>query len=91
MATNHYVYMLECKDGTLYTGYTVDLEERIKMHEAGKAAKYTRGRGPFRLVHIETYSTKREALQREYAIKRLPRAKKRELIEKGNRCDEDSE
>ncbi|WP_338079588.1 GIY-YIG nuclease family protein [Aquibacillus halophilus] len=46
----HFVYMLKCKDGTLYTGYTNDIRKRVRMHEQGKGAKYTKGRGPFKLV-----------------------------------------
>lgn len=80
MATKHYVYILQCSDGTLYTGYTVNVERRIKLHETGKGAKYTRGRGPFKLLHEESFSTKSEALQREYEIKSWPRDKKLLLI-----------
>ena len=78
---SHSVYVLECGDGTYYTGYTNRLEERIEAHENGEGAKYTRGRGPFELVHRETYETKSEALSREHEIKNLTRAKKEELIE----------
>lgn len=82
MGRNHYVYILRCSDETLYTGYTIDIERRIKLHEAGKGAKYTRGRGPFTLMYEECYSTKREALQREYEIKSWSRAQKLSLINK---------
>lgn len=82
MANKHYVYILQCKDNTLYTGYTVNIEERIRLHEAGKGAKYTRGRGPFRLVYQESFATKAEAMQREYEIKQWNRAKKIALINK---------
>ncbi|WP_053216968.1 GIY-YIG nuclease family protein [Virgibacillus senegalensis] len=74
------VYMLECKDGTLYTGYTNNLERRIAMHENGKGAKYTRGRGPFRLVYCQSFSTKEEAMHEEYRIKQLSRKQKDKLI-----------
>src|SRR5690625_7153860 len=57
---SHIVYMLRCSDDTLYTGYTTDLARRVQMHEEGKGAKYTRGRGPFRVVYIEKYDTKEE-------------------------------
>jgi len=77
----HLVYILKCKDNTLYTGYTNDLTNRLKMHTEGKGAKYTRGRGPFQVVYTEEFVTKEEAMQREYEIKRLPRMKKKELIE----------
>lgn len=80
MSKIHVVYILKCKDNSLYTGYTNDLENRMKMHESGKGAKYTRGRGPFEVIHTEEFSTKEAAMQREYQIKRLPRSKKKELI-----------
>lgn len=76
----HIVYMLKCKDNTLYTGYTNDLEHRLKMHTSGKGAKYTRGRGPFQVVFIEKFPTKEEALKREYQIKQLNRKAKFQLI-----------
>lgn len=78
----HYVYMLKCKDHTLYTGYTTDVERRLKMHEQGKGAKYTRGRGPFELVYVEELADKSLALRREAAIKKLTSAQKRELVGK---------
>lgn len=71
------VYILKCKDNTLYTGYTNDLNERLKMHESGKGAKYTRGRGPFEIMYVETFLTKQEAMRREYAIKQLSRKQKK--------------
>lgn len=77
----HYVYILECKDGSFYTGYTTDIVRRVDMHTSGKGAKYTRGRGPFKLKLSETYDTKERAMQREYEIKQLSRAEKIELIE----------
>lgn len=80
MGNKHYVYMLRCKDDSLYTGYTTDVEKRIKLHESGKGAKYTRGRGPFQLVYKEELTTKSAALQREHAIKKLQRKDKVELI-----------
>ena len=76
----HYVYILKCADETLYTGYTTDLDRRLKVHNAGKGAKYTRGRLPVRLVYFEFFETKKEALQREYAIKNLTRLQKIKLI-----------
>jgi putative endonuclease len=72
--------MLKCKDQSLYTGYTNDLANRLRMHESGKGAKYTRGRGPFQVVHTEAYDTKEEALRREYQIKQLSRSEKEDLI-----------
>ena len=79
----NYVYILRCGDGSLYTGWTNHLEERVAAHQAGRGAKYTRGRGPVELVYWECFSTKEEAMRREYAIKRLSRADKLKLIEKG--------
>ena len=76
----NYAYMVECSDGTLYTGYTNDLEKRIKAHNSGKGAKYTRSRLPVTLVYFEEYETKELAQSREWHIKRLTRAKKLELI-----------
>ena len=75
------VYILQCSDGTLYTGITDDLSRRISMHNAGKGAKYTRGRGPVTLVYQESCPDKGGALRREHAIKSLPRAKKLELAD----------
>ncbi|MDO5345999.1 MAG: GIY-YIG nuclease family protein [Lachnospiraceae bacterium] len=76
----NYVYMVECRDGSLYTGWTNHLEERITAHNLGKGAKYTKGRRPVRLVYFECFDTKEEALRREYAIKQLPRREKLLLI-----------
>ncbi|HLR02628.1 MAG TPA: GIY-YIG nuclease family protein [Virgibacillus sp.] len=76
----HTVYILRCHDGSLYTGYTNDLEHRVRMHESGKGAKYTRGRGPFQVMYVETFPTKEKAMQREHAIKQLTRKGKFELI-----------
>ena len=72
-STKNFVYILQCKDNSLYTGWTNDIDKRLKAHNSGKGAKYTRGRGPVRLVHLETFETKEEALKRERAIKRLKR------------------
>lgn len=76
----HIVYILRCGDGSLYTGYTNNLENRLKMHESGKGAKYTRGRGPFQVMFIEKFPTKEAALKREYEIKQLTRKGKLQLI-----------
>jgi len=73
------VYMLQCKDGTLYTGITDDLEHRLAAHSAGKGAKYTRGRGPLLLRYVERCESHSQALKREYALKQLPRTAKVEL------------
>ena len=70
------VYILECADRTLYTGITNDLEQRLEKHAKGTGAKYTRGRGPFRLVYAQRLKTKSRALKRELEIKSLRRAEK---------------
>lgn len=75
------VYMLKCGDGSIYTGWTNDLEKRIKAHSSGKGAKYTRSRLPVELVHFEFYESKEEALRREAKIKKLDRLSKLRLIE----------
>ena len=74
------VYILECGDGTLYTGITDDLERRLKAHSEGKGAKYTRGRGPLILRHREELPDKGTALKREYAIKQLSKPEKMALF-----------
>ena len=81
----YYVYIVKCADGTLYTGFTTNIERRINEHNYSirKAAKYTRSRRPVSLVHNEEYKTMSEALKREHAIKKLSRKRKIELIEKG--------
>lgn len=76
----HYVYILECNDGSYYTGYTNNLEKRFEMHQTGKGAKYTRGRTPVQLLFSEVYETKTEAMQVEYRIKQLNRKQKEEYI-----------
>lgn len=81
---NHYTYILECKDQTLYTGYTTDLDRRLKVHNEGKGAKYTKVRRPVKLVYHETFDNKSEALKREYALKQLSRKQKLALIKEGN-------
>jgi len=77
----NYTYILECKDGTYYTGWTNDLQKRVDDHNAGKGAKYTRSRLPVKLVYHETFETKEEAMRREYEIKQLNKTKKRKLME----------
>lgn len=77
---NYFIYILECDDGTLYTGYTTDLDHRLQMHNEGKGAKYTRSRLPVRRVYDEVFDTKRAAMQREYAIKQLTKRQKQALI-----------
>jgi putative endonuclease len=75
-----FVYMVECADKTLYTGWTTDVERRLKAHNAGRGAKYTRERSPVRLVYIEEVADRRAAMKRELEIKRMRRAKKLQLI-----------
>ena len=74
------VYIVRCRDGTLYTGCTNDLAKRIAAHNEGKGAKYTRSRHPVTLVYFETFETKEEAMRREFAIKQLSRKEKLHLI-----------
>ena len=74
-------YILKCNDNSLYTGWTNDITHRLKMHNEGKGAKYTRGRDPVELVYLEEFETKQEAMSREAKIKRLSRKEKLLLIE----------
>lgn len=74
------VYILRCRDDTLYTGMTDDLDRRLEAHNSGKGAKYTRGRGPVTVVYREACADKSTALKREHAIKTLTRAQKLALI-----------
>lgn len=77
----HVVYVLECSDGTFYTGYTTDLERRVAEHDAGEGAKYTRGRAPVEVVHVERYDSRSDAMSREHGIKQLSRAEKETLVD----------
>lgn len=83
----NYTYILECADGTLYTGWTSDLQKRIDTHNAGNGAKYTRSRLPVRLVYFEAHTEKQEAMRRECQIKRMTRAEKLALIQKNGELD----
>jgi len=76
----HYIYILKCADDSLYTGYTTHLDRRLAVHNSGKGAKYTRVRLPVERVYEESFDSKREAMQREYAIKQMTRAQKLKLI-----------
>ncbi|WP_188205597.1 GIY-YIG nuclease family protein [Alkalibacillus aidingensis] len=78
-----YTYMLRCKDGSLYTGYTNDVEARVAKHQAGEAAKYTRAKLPVELVYQEEFKTKSEAMKREAEIKRLNKVAKERLVRSG--------
>lgn len=77
---NAFIYIVECADGTLYTGWTINVEKRVLAHNTKKGAKYTRNRLPVKVVYVESFSSKIEAQQREYAIKQLNRAEKLKLI-----------
>ena len=77
----NYTYILRCGDGSLYTGWTNDLEKRIRTHNEGRGGKYTRSRLPVELVYHEEFETKEEAMRREWEIKQLTRAEKERLIE----------
>ncbi|MFB6282512.1 MAG: GIY-YIG nuclease family protein [Halobacteria archaeon] len=79
--TGHYVYIVRCSDGSLYTGYTTDVDRRIHEHNAGEGAKYTRGRTPVTLVYLEGHGTCGEALSREHEIKEMTREGKQRLVE----------
>ena len=81
----HYTYMLKCKDGTYYIGYTNDLEKRVKAHNEGKGAKYTKGRGPVELIYYEEYEEKNIAMRREWEMKKLTRSQKEELCKSKKR------
>jgi len=76
-----YVYMLRCRDGSLYTGYTDDVIRRLAVHQSGKGAKYTRSRLPVELVYQEEFSDKSAALKREIAIKKLRKSQKEAMIQ----------
>lgn len=79
-----YVYILECEDGTLYTGVTTDIARRLEEHKNGEGAKYTRSRGAKRIVYTETCESRSSASRREAEIKKLPRSKKLALIKQWN-------
>ena len=82
----NYTYILECNDGSLYTGWTNKIEKRLESHNAGKGSKYTRARLPVKLVHLEIFDTKEGAMQREWDIKhRMTRDEKLKLISNGGK------
>ena len=78
----NYTYIVKCRDSSLYTGWTNDLSKRMKAHNAGRGAKYTKSRRPVKLCYWEAFDTKQEAMSREAQVKRLTRAQKLELIQK---------
>lgn len=85
--SGHYVYVLECADGSLYTGYTTEPDRRVAEHDDGDGAKYTRGRTPVELVHLERQPSRSAALSREHEIKALSRAEKDRLVSDGSGLD----
>ncbi|MBU1033584.1 GIY-YIG nuclease family protein [Patescibacteria group bacterium] len=76
-----FTYILQCADKTYYTGLTYDLDHRVQVHNSGKGATYTRGRGPVKLVHSEKFNNYKDAAQREFAIKKLTRLQKEDLLQ----------
>jgi putative endonuclease len=76
-----YCYLLECADGSFYCGWTTDLERRLKIHQRGKGARYTRMNGPVRLAYFEEVEDRKAAMKREIAIKKLPHEKKKRMSE----------
>ena len=87
----NYTYILKCKDGSLYTGWTNDLEQRVAAHNTGKGAKYTKARRPVELVYFEEFETKEQAMKIEYAIKQMARKDKLELVRRKEKADDRSE
>lgn len=81
----NYTYIVKCSDGSLYTGWTNDIEKRIKAHNNGKGAKYTKSRAPVKLVYVEEFDTKKEAMKREYEIKHMKRQEKEKLLGQGKK------
>ena len=80
MPVHYWVYVIECADDSFYTGYTTDVERRVREHDRGEGAKYTRGRTPVELVHTERFDSKSAAMSREYEIKQLSRRQKEKLV-----------
>ena len=86
----NYTYILKCRDGSLYTGWTNDLEQRVAAHNTGKGAKYTKARRPVELVYFEEFETKEQAMKREYVIKQMARKDKLELVQRKEKADDRS-
>ena len=76
----HFIYIARCADGTLYTGYSLDPSQRVRVHNKGRGARYTSGRRPVELIYIEAFASAGDALRREGQLKRLPRRKKEALV-----------
>ena len=87
---SHFVYIVRCADGSLYTGYARDPQARIRVHNAGRGARYTCGRRPVRLVYAESFATLSEALKREYELKQWPRVRKQALVKQARRRPKES-
>lgn len=87
---SYFCYILECADGTYYTGWTTDPQRRAKQHNAGRGARYTRQRRPVRLIYIEPQPDRTAAMKRERAIKTLSHPQKKALAERYNRNREES-
>ena len=81
-----YLYLVRCKDGSLYTGITTDVDRRFKAHQEKAGAKYLKGRGPLRLVFTERIGAKNLAFQVEHAVKRWPKSRKEQLVRAGRGC-----
>lgn len=81
VSSSHFVYVLRCADETLYTGYTTGVERRVAEHDCGEGAKYTRGRTPVELVHVEEFDSQSAAMSREWEIKQLSRPEKETLVD----------
>ncbi len=80
--SKHYAYMLRCKDNSIYSGYTNNLDKRLEVHNSGKGAKYTRARLPVKLEYFEEFDNKKEALKREREFKKYSHSEKENIIEK---------
>ena len=80
MSDKSYTYLLRCADGSLYCGWTNDLDKRVEKHNSGNGAKYTRSRLPVELVYYEVFDTKKEAMSREFHIKRMTKQEKEKLM-----------
>ncbi|MFD1708135.1 GIY-YIG nuclease family protein [Siminovitchia sediminis] len=88
--SSHYFYVLECRDGSFYGGYTVDPPRRLTEHNSGKASKYTRTRTPVSMIYVEEYDGKSEAMKAEYAFKQLTRAEKEQFLKKAGERNAES-
>lgn len=84
---SHYMYIIECSDGTFYTGYTTDLDRRVSEHNKGDGAKYTQGRTPVELLYSEEFDTQSAAMSREYEVKQFSRGEKESLVDSDSDTD----